>query len=178
VAPEDRQETVTVMHGFLFGDAAVAMLLTADGPGPSFGEVYGLTNEQSGDTELGTIPDGGADIPLVFGHRLCTLSPDLASRGKAYASATVKSLIAGCGSRLDDPSQASRLLMHTGSERILDGMCDEFGVPKDSPAVASSYRMLRDYGNTLGYSVPLMLATPTLRQEGEAIVMAFGLSFS
>lgn len=179
IAPERRQETVDAMHGFLFGDATVGMLLGADGPGPTFGPVAGLTNERPEDAELGTVPDGGSDVPEVLGRRrLYTLSPDVSARGKAYASATVKSLIAAGECGLDRPADASLMLMHTGSKRILDSLCAEFGVPTDSPAVASSYRILRRYGNTIGCSVPLMLAEPVFRPAGEGIVMAFGLSFS
>jgi 3-oxoacyl-[acyl-carrier-protein] synthase-3 len=68
--------------------------------------------------------------------------------------------------------------MHTGSRRILDGLCDRFGIAPNSEAVASSYRVLRDFGNTLGCSVPLMLADPEMRPAGEGVVVAFGLSFS
>jgi 3-oxoacyl-[acyl-carrier-protein] synthase-3 len=70
------------------------------------------------------------------------------------------------------------LLMHTGSLRILDGLCETFQVSSKSEAVASSYRILREYGNTIGCSVPLMLADPVYRNAGEGLMVAFGLSFS
>jgi 3-oxoacyl-[acyl-carrier-protein] synthase-3 len=37
---------------------------------------------------------------------------------------------------------------------------------------------LRDYANTIGCSVPLMLAEPVHRLEGQGLLVAFGLSFS
>jgi 3-oxoacyl-[acyl-carrier-protein] synthase III len=178
IAPEDRRETVNVMHGFLFGDAAVGMVLGADGPGPAFGPVANLTNEVPEDAELGTVPDGGSDIPLVYGRRLYTLSQDVTPRGTHYAARTVDMLLGGGGSGLRSAGDATMLLMHTGSTRILDGLCRRFGVPADSDRVASSYRVLHDYGNTLGCSVPLMLADPLPRRPGEGLVIAFGLSFS
>ncbi|WP_020672108.1 3-oxoacyl-[acyl-carrier-protein] synthase III C-terminal domain-containing protein [Amycolatopsis nigrescens] len=178
IRAEDRQETVDAMHGFLFGDAAVAMVFGADGPGPSFGPAANLTNERAEDTELGTVPDGGSDLPLVQGRRLYTLSPDVTPRGVFYASETVRTLLAGEDCELADPGDASMLLMHTGSTRILDGLCQRFGVSPDSETVASSYRVLRDYGNTIGCSVPLMLAEPVHREAGHGLLVAFGLSFS
>lgn len=178
VSENKRQETVNAMHGFLFGDAAVAMVFGAEGPGPAFGPVAHLTNERAEDTELGTVPDGGSDIPLVYGRRLYTLSPEVTPRGVFYARETVRTLLRSDTCGLSHPSQASVLLMHTGSERILDGLCEEFGVPKGSETVASSYRVLRDYANTIGCSVPLMLAEPVHRQEGQGLLVAFGLSFS
>ncbi|MFD9698043.1 3-oxoacyl-[acyl-carrier-protein] synthase III C-terminal domain-containing protein [Lentzea sp. NPDC059081] len=174
---EQRQSTVDVMHGFLFGDAAVAMVFGAGSPGPAFGPVSSLTNEKPEDAELGTVPDGGADVPVVHGRRLYTLSPDVTPRGAHYARRTVANLLAA-GGELADPADAVTLLMHTGSTRILDGLCTELGVSPSSPAVASSYQVLRDYGNTIGCSVPLMLAEPVYRDEGVGLVLAFGLSFS
>jgi 3-oxoacyl-[acyl-carrier-protein] synthase-3 len=173
-----RQATVNVMHGFLFGDASVAMVFGADGAGPAFGRVASLTNERAEDAELGTVPDGGSDLPIVDGRRLYTLSPDVTPRGAHYAKETVRSLLADGLTGLTDPGDAATLLMHTGSTRILDGLCAQFGVDPDSDAVASSYRVLRDYGNTIGCSVPLMLAEPVRRPAGEGLVLAFGLSFS
>ncbi|MET0134384.1 MAG: 3-oxoacyl-ACP synthase, partial [Kibdelosporangium sp.] len=93
VATHDRQGTVNVLHGFLFADAAVAMLFGADGAGPAFGPVANLTNQLSSDAELGTVPDGGSDDPLVYGQRMYTLSPDVTQRGAFYASETVQRVL-------------------------------------------------------------------------------------
>ncbi|MEV6136376.1 3-oxoacyl-ACP synthase [Nocardia sp. NPDC051990] len=174
----ERQSTVDALHGFLFADAAVAMVLAAGGDGPSFGPVANLTNERPEDAELGTVPDGGSDIPVVYGRRLYTLSADVTPRGSHYAKETVRMLLEHDSCAVTDPAEASALLMHTGSVRILDALCTQFGVDRDSEIAASSYRVLRDYGNTLGCSVPLMVAEPTYRRPGQGIVVAFGLSFS
>ena len=179
VSPAQRQSTVDAMHGFLFADAAVAMILGADGSGPVFGPVEHCTNAHPEDAELGTVPDGGSDVPVVTGpRRVYTLSPDVTARGTFYATHTVERLLARPDVPLREPRGATALLMHTGSRRILDGLCDQFHVRTDSPAAASSYRILRDYGNTLGCSVPLMLADSVRRPAGHALLVAFGLSFS
>ena len=177
-SPQERQQTVNAMHGLLFGDASVAMLLSAHAPGPSFGPIVHLTNAIACDAELGTVPDGGSDIPVVRGERReYTLSPDVTPRGTFYATSTVAQVLAQQDT-VKDLRDTSRLLMHTGSGRILDSLCQEFGVSPQSPVVASSYRVLRDYGNTIGCSVPLMLADPEPWPEGDALMVAFGLSFS
>lgn len=178
IPASERQSTVDAMHGFLFGDAAVAMILSADGAGPRFGQVEHWTNDVPEDAELGTVPDGGSDIPIVHGLRKYTLSQDVTPRGTFYATHTVKRLIETESCKLKDARHATMLLMHTGSLRILDGLCEKLQVSTESEAVASSYRILRDYGNTIGCSVPLMLADPVYRKAGEALMMAFGLSFS
>lgn len=179
VSADERQQTVNAMHGVLFGDASVAMLLSTHGDGPAFGPIVHLTNDRAEDAELGTVPDGGSDLPVVKGERReYTLGPNVTPRGTFYAVHTVERLLARGETSLKNPGRATRLLMHTGSERILDGLCQQFGVSPDSPAVASSYTILREYGNTIGCSVPLMLADPTPWPEGEALMVAFGLSFS
>jgi len=178
IDPLRRQDTVNVMHGFLFGDAAVAMVLGAEGVGPTFGPVVHLTNERPEDTELGTVPDGGSDLPIVQGRRLYTLSADVTPRGAFYTSQTVQALLARDDCRLAKAGEATALLLHTGSHRILDKLCETFGVLSDGPQMASSYAVLRNYGNTIGCSVPLMLAEDVERPAGEALLVAFGLSFS
>lgn len=173
-----RQRSVDALHGFLFADASVAMVFGAQGAGPVFGPVINLTNERPGDAELGTVPDGGSDIPVVHGRRIYTLSADVTARGSFYAEQTVHRLLNEQGCTLGSAADASALLLHTGSTRILDSLCDRFGVARDADSVASSYRVLHEYGNTLGCSVPLMVAEPTHRVAGQAILVAFGLSFS
>ncbi|MCX4091475.1 3-oxoacyl-[acyl-carrier-protein] synthase III C-terminal domain-containing protein [Nocardia sp. alder85J] len=175
--PEQRQEAVNALHGFLFADAAVAMLLGAEGDGPRFGPVSNLTNALPEDAELGTVPDGGSDVPVVDGRRGYTLSPLVTPRGAYYARETVKMALADETCRLATPAEASALLVHTGSVRILDALCTEFGVAPGDETVVSSYRVLRDYGNTLGCSVPLMLTDPVRRPAGQGLLVAFGLSF-
>lgn len=178
IAPDERQSTVDAMHAFLFGDATVSMVLSAEGTGPSFGPAVHLTNELLDDAELGTVPDGGSDIPLVDGRRLYTLGPAVTRRGTHYALSTIETLLAREDSGIATPGEADTLLLHTGATRILDKLCDTYGVPKDDERVASSYHVLRDHGNTIGCSVPLMLSENVHRPEGKALVMAFGLSFS
>ncbi|ANP53152.1 3-oxoacyl-[acyl-carrier-protein] synthase-3 [Streptomyces griseochromogenes] len=181
VLPEERQRTVDALHSFLFADASVAMVFGGEGPGPVFGPVANLTNDLPEDTELGTVPDGGSDLPVVLaehGRRLYTLSPEVTPRGGHYARQTARAALAAPGCALAAPADAVALLLHTGSTRILDSLCAEFGVASDSPQAASSYTVLREYANTLGCSVPLMLAEDTERPAGTGLAIAFGLSFS
>ncbi|MEV6836322.1 3-oxoacyl-[acyl-carrier-protein] synthase III C-terminal domain-containing protein [Streptomyces sp. NPDC051133] len=181
VPDTERQRTVDALHSFLFADASVGMVFGAEGRGPVFGPVANLTNDLPEDTELGTVPDGGSDIPVVLaehGRRLYTLSPEVTPRGGHYATETARAALAAPGCTLATPGDAAALLMHTGSTRILDSLCAQFGVAPDSPRVASSYTVLRDHANTLGCSVPLMLAEDTGRPSGTGLAIAFGLSFS
>src|SRR5262249_6424908 len=73
--------------------ARTPMILSADGKGPKLGRMTRLTNEISGDAELGTVRDGGSDIPVVYGRREYSLSPQVKQRGWFYATHTVKQLL-------------------------------------------------------------------------------------
>jgi 3-oxoacyl-[acyl-carrier-protein] synthase-3 len=178
VGAEQRQETVNAIHGFNFGDVSVAMLFGAEGAGPSFGPVSNLTNDLPEDAELGTVPDGGADFPVVDGRRLYTLSPRFGSRGAHYARESVRRLLADGKTGLASPADAAVLLMYTGGPQILNGLCEEFGVDPGGETIASSYRVLRDHGNTGACNVPLMLAEPVRRPAGEGLCVSLGLGFS
>lgn len=178
VPPDQRRNTAQAMFGFLTGDAAVAMMLSADGDGPSFTGARHLTNDDASDTELGGIPDGGSDVPVVHGRRSYTLSASVRPRGEHYARTTVEALLSEEDLGFTEVSDASVVLLHTGSKHILDGLCDCFGIPRAADSVASSYRVLREYGNTIGCSVPLMLADPVRRPGGDGLLVAFGLGFS
>jgi 3-oxoacyl-[acyl-carrier-protein] synthase III len=177
VDADERWRSVHALHGFLFADAAVAMILGADGDGPVFGPVSNLTNDLPEDAELGTVPDGGSDDPVVQGRRDYTLSPLVTPRGAFYARETVRMALKEESCQLTTPADATVLLMHTGSVRILRALCREFGVDAGGDKVVSSFRVLRDYGNTLSCSVPLMLAEPVPRAAGQGMLVAFGLSF-
>ncbi|EST18939.1 3-oxoacyl-[acyl-carrier-protein] synthase III C-terminal domain-containing protein [Streptomyces roseochromogenus] len=181
VPTAQRQSTVDALHAFLFADASVAMVFGAHGKGPSFGPVKNLTNDLPEDTELGTVPDGGSDIPVVqadHGRRLYTLSPEVTPRGSRYAKQTIAAVLDDPACTLNTPGDASVFFMHTGSTRILDALCEGFLIEKNSPVAAASYNVLRDYANTLGCSVPLMVAEEVRRPGGQGLVCAFGLSFS
>jgi hypothetical protein len=114
----------------------------------------------------------------VHGKRLYTLSPNVTSRGAHYARKTVDALLAGTDCDLSSADRASVLSMHTGSGRILDKLCEQFGVRNDSETVAPPSRVLGDHSNTIGCAEPAMFAEPSHRPEGEGILVAFGLSSS
>ncbi|WP_235039278.1 3-oxoacyl-[acyl-carrier-protein] synthase III C-terminal domain-containing protein [Kibdelosporangium aridum] len=173
-----QQDTVDAVNAFLFGDAAVAMLMTAEGDGSQFGPVTHLTNVRPEDAELGTIPDGGSDAPIVHGRKTVTRTRDVPARGLYYATKAVRDLLAREDCALSSPQDAARLLMHTGSRRILDVLCDELGVPTDGEQTAIAYQVLRHYGNTLSSSVPLMVGAQGGLPPGESLLVTFGMGFS
>src|SRR5262245_65350659 len=89
--------------------ARTPIILSADGKGPKFGPITHLTNEIPEDAEIGTVPDGGSDIPVVYGRRKYTLGPEVKQRGWFYANHTVKQLLEREDCKLRDPKDATML---------------------------------------------------------------------
>jgi len=50
------------------------------------------------------------------------------------------------------------LLIHTGSKKILDGVCSQLHLDSDSTKVEKSYDVLENYGNLSSASTGFMLA--------------------
>jgi len=176
-SPSEAQATGDVLQGFLFGDAMVAMLLTADGPGARFGPTCHLTNQRPDDVDLGQATGGGSNPPLTTPSRqVLTLSPDIGSRGTAYAQQTVTRLLKQRESPMT-PGDFPEALVHTGSRRILDGVRQALGLRTSQ--LDASYRVLSERGNVAGASLGLMivdaLADPTPR---EVLMTTFGIGFS
>ncbi|WP_437661812.1 3-oxoacyl-[acyl-carrier-protein] synthase III C-terminal domain-containing protein [Sorangium sp. So ce1182] len=177
-APDEVQRTVDVLHGFLFADGAVALLLQADGPGPAFGPTTHLTNDQPLDAELGHIVGAGSDMPAIQGRPVYKLGPGITERGTFYALDTVQRLLAHPECPIRAADEADQVLIHTGSRKILDGICGRLQLGCGGQQVASSYEVLARYGNLTGASLGFMLADALPRARGPMLLVSFGLSFS
>ena len=68
-------------------------------------------------------------------------------------------------------------MIHTGSKKILDGVCSQLHLDTDSTKVHKSYDVLENFGNLSSASTGFMLAQ---KQEwtGPAMVVGFGVGFT
>jgi 3-oxoacyl-[acyl-carrier-protein] synthase-3 len=73
--------------------------------------------------------------------------------------------------------QVSDCLIHTGSKKILDGVCTQLSLQPDSSKVLSSYKVLKGYGNLSSASTGFMLAEKN-EWSGPTIVVGFGVGFT
>jgi 3-oxoacyl-[acyl-carrier-protein] synthase-3 len=73
--------------------------------------------------------------------------------------------------------QATTCHIHTGSRKILDGVCAQLGLAQSSPQVATSYLVLREHANLFGASVGYMLER-TRGRPGSTVVLSFGVGFA
>ena len=74
-------------------------------------------------------------------------------------------------------SQVEDCMIHTGSKKILDGVCSQLALSPESEKVLGSYEVLKNYGNLSSASTGFMLAEKE-EWNGPAIIAGFGVGFA
>jgi 3-oxoacyl-[acyl-carrier-protein] synthase-3 len=174
---QQRTETTLVIQSMLFGDGAVALLLGTDQAGkPSFGPISHLTNDSPDDVNLLSMVSNSTH-PALYGKPQYFMRPAVPARGAHYAVTTVNDVLDNPMSPVSDLSQVDDCLIHTGSKKILDGVCSQLHLDTDSTKVEKSYDVLENYGNLSSASTGFMLAEKR-EWAGPAMVVGFGVGFT
>src|SRR5215471_2767733 len=171
----ERTETTLAIQSMLFGDGAVALLLGTDRDGkPRFGPIAHLTNDSPEDVNLLTMV---SNSPALNGKPQYFMRPAVPQRGAHYAVTTVKDVLHNPKSPVKDLSEIDDCLIHTGSKKILDGVCLQLHLDVDSTKVHKSYDVLENFGNLSSASTGFMLAAKK-EWAGPAMVVGFGVGFT
>jgi 3-oxoacyl-[acyl-carrier-protein] synthase III len=174
---QQRIETTLAIQSMLFGDGAVALLLGTDQPGkPTFGPISHLTNDNPDDVNLLSMVSSSTH-PSLSGKPQYFMRPAVPARGAHYAVTTVNDVLDNPMSPVSDLSQVDDCLIHTGSKKILDGVCSQLHLDTDSTKVHKSYDVLENYGNLSSASTGFMLAGKK-DWAGPAMVVGFGVGFT
>jgi 3-oxoacyl-[acyl-carrier-protein] synthase III len=174
---QQRIETTLAIQSMLFGDGAVALLLGTDQPGkPTFGPISHLTNDDPDDVNLLSMVSSSTH-PSLSGKPQYFMRPQVPARGAHYAVTTVNDVLHDPMSPVSDLSQVDDCLIHTGSKKILDGVCSQLHLDADSTKVHKSYDVLENYGNLSSASTGFMLAGKK-EWAGPAMVVGFGVGFT
>jgi len=174
---QQRIETTLVIQSMLFGDGAVALLLGTDQAGkPTFGPISHLTNDDPNDVNLLSMTSNSTH-PALHGKPQYFMRPQVPARGAHYAVTTVNDVLHDPMSPVSDLSQVDDCLIHTGSKKILDGVCSQLHLDVDSTKVHKSYDVLENYGNLSSASTGFMLAGKK-EWAGPAMVVGFGVGFT
>jgi 3-oxoacyl-[acyl-carrier-protein] synthase-3 len=173
---QQRLDTTFVIQSMLFGDGAVALLVGNEGGNPAFGPISHLTNDQPNDMNLLTMVSNSSH-PFLKGRPQYFMQPSVPSRGAHYAVTTIKSVLQHPESPVSDLNGVSDCLIHTGSKKILDGVCSQLELQPDSRKVHSSYEVLQQYGNLSSASTGFMLAGKK-DWSGATMVVGFGVGFA
>jgi 3-oxoacyl-[acyl-carrier-protein] synthase-3 len=174
---QQRIETTLVIQSMLFGDGAVALLLGTDQAGkPTFGPISHLTNDDPNDVNLLSMTSNSTH-PALNGKPQYFMRPQVPARGAHYAVTTVNDVLHDPMSPVSDLSQVDDCLIHTGSKKILDGVCSQLHLDTDSTKVHKSYDVLENFGNLSSASTGFMLAGKK-EWAGPAMVVGFGVGFT
>jgi 3-oxoacyl-[acyl-carrier-protein] synthase III len=173
---QQRLDTTFVIQSMLFGDGAVALLVGTEEGKPAFGPISHLTNDDPRDMNLLTMVSNSSH-PFLKGRPQYFMQPSVPSRGAHYAVTTVKNVLEHPDSPVNDLDEVDDCLIHTGSKKILDGVCSQLDLQPDSNKVHGSYKVLQQYGNLSSASTGFMLAEKN-DWKGPAMVVGFGVGFT
>jgi len=171
-----RLDTTFVIQSMLFGDGAVALLIGNEEGKPSFGPICHLTNEETEDVNLLTM-NSNSSHDFLRGRPQYFMRPSVPNRGAHYAVSTVQDVLRHPDSPVSNMAQVDDCLIHTGSKKILDGVCSQLHLETDSTKVQGSYEVLKTYGNLSSASTGFMLAEKD-DWSGPTIVVGFGVGFT
>lgn len=173
---QQRLDTTFVIQSMLFGDGAVALLIGSEEGKPSFGPISHLTNETTEDVNLLRMTHNSSHS-LLKGKPQYFMRPSVPVRGAHYAVTTVKQVLEHPDSPVSNLGQVDDCMIHTGSKKILDGVCSQLDIDRNSDKVQGSYEVLKKYGNLSSASTGFMLAQKR-DWEGPALVVGFGVGFA
>jgi 3-oxoacyl-[acyl-carrier-protein] synthase III len=173
---QKRLDTTFVIQSMLFGDGAVALLVGNEEGKPCFGPISHLTNEETEDVDLLTMKRNSSH-EFLKGRPQYFMRSSVPARGAHYAVTTVKNVLQHPDCPVSNLGQVDDCLIHTGSKKILDGVCSQLHLEKDSTKVQGSYEVLKNYGNLSSASTGFMLAEKN-DWKGPAMVVGFGVGFT
>ncbi|HSE31761.1 MAG TPA: hypothetical protein VLA93_09290 [Pyrinomonadaceae bacterium] len=173
---QQRLDTTFVIQSMLFGDGAVALIVGSEEGKPAFGPISHLTNDEPNDMNLLTMVRHSSH-PLLGGRPQYFMKPSVPSRGAHYAVTTVKNVLNHPESPVSNMDGISDCLIHTGSKKILDGVCSQLDLTPNCSRVHNSYKVLENYGNLSSASTGFMLAQKK-DWGGPTIVVGFGVGFT
>ena len=173
---QQKLDTTFVIQSMLFGDGAVALLVGSEEGKPAFGPISHLTNDQPNDMNLLTMTSNSSH-PFLMGRPQYFMKPNVTMRGAHYAVTTIKNVLEHPASPVSDLTQVADCMIHTGSKKILDGICSQLDLRPDSAKVHGSYKVLERYGNLSSASTGFMLAEKD-EWAGPAMVVGFGVGFA
>lgn len=174
------RELESMIGSFLFGDGAVGFLLGAEDQGEyCFGTAVHCTNRRSVDKDLLSIDEGGILIPEYDGFPHYSMSKTVPERGARYAEITLGLLGEALNQEVTEKDY-DKFFIHTGSKKIINGVCDILGMDKGDERAHISYDILNNYANLSAVSIPMMLVDTFNNNEpfDRALLLSFGVGFS
>lgn len=168
---------IATMEYFLFGDAAVATVVSNKGTGTTVKKTVEVTNVEEQDCLAGYTRLSSFPQPFTFGLH-SYLDKGIPSLGVKYTGLALKKLL---GNKTGETIEASRKwAVHTGSQKILNALAERHKV--DAGKLKESHDVLREQGNLSGASLPFILerilASNKLSRRDLILMVGYGWGFS
>ena len=187
---KDRQlkKWVSTMFSFLFGDGVVALVLSKEklsGNKINIGKITHAVNFDKFDYRKACVQLRGQysnhyyEYELSAGYNVIEMATDysqkvlmkhIGNNPDSFDASEAKSFM----------SKMDKVMIHTGSMKILDRFKDLYGLQDDQ--LQASYDTLRNYGNLTGCSIPTVMREAFLNSNSGnpngllvGITMGFGL---
>jgi predicted naringenin-chalcone synthase len=168
---------IATMEYFLFGDAAVAAIVSNHDPGLAVRKTVEVTNVDERDYFAGYSRLSSLPEPFKFGFH-SYLDKEIPNLGVKYTGLALQRLL---GEKTERTIKASKKwAVHTGSQKILDALAEHHIV--DPEKLKESHEVLREHGNLSGASLPFILEkivkTGNLSKGATVLMVGYGWGFS
>jgi len=179
---------VSTMFSFLFGDGAVALILSKkprNNNSVKIGKITHGINFNNNDFRKACVRLSDQQENHLYEHEL-TAAPKVVDLALKYSKIVLmKSLGQNTNSYKTNIAnsymkQKDKVMIHTGSLKILDGFKNLYNLK--NVQIKDSYHILQNYGNLTGCSIPMILKNAFLNKKTKArdglligITMGFGL---
>jgi predicted naringenin-chalcone synthase len=168
---------IATMEYFLFGDAAVAAVVSNHDPGLAVRKTVEVTNVDERDYLAGYSRLSSLPEPFKFGFH-SYLDKEIPNLGVKYTGLALQRLL---GEKTEKTIKTSKKwAVHTGSQKILDALAEHHRV--DPEKLKESHEVLREHGNLSGASLPFILEkivkTGNLSKGDAVLMVGYGWGFS
>ena len=179
---------VSTMFSFLFGDGVCAFVMKKSNNTKNsikIGKITHAVNFDSTDYKKASVRLIGNDQNRLYSYHL-TAENDILPRSLNYCKKVLMKSLNKDESQFDPDSSKSffsnqkKVMIHTGSLKILDGFRNLFELEMDQ--IQESYDTLSQYGNLTGVSIPTVINKAFVQNQNISgnglligITMGFGL---
>ena len=167
---------VATMEYFLFGDGVAAAVVAENGRGIRIDNIVEVTNIEEADCLAGYSRLSRLDQPFKFGFH-SYLDKEIPKLGVKYTELALERLF---GKNVAKMKGVKKWAVHTGSQKILDGLAEHNGISHEK--IAESHQILKDYGNLSGASLPFILqkilSTTNFSKGDNIVLLGYGWGFS
>jgi len=179
---------VSTMFSFLFGDGVCAFVMKKSDEAKNsikIGKITHAVNFDDTDYKKASVRLIGNEQNRLYSYHL-TAESDILPRSLNYCKKVLMKSLNKNESEFDSDSSKSffskqkKVMIHTGSQKILDGFKNLFELEMDQ--IKESYDTLSNYGNLTGVSIPTVMnkafvQNPNISGNGLliGITMGFGL---